>query len=329
MATKRASTQVDKTETADDPGLGAPPEQSVSPNQKSSTSPLGELFGLTADTAKTDLLQDLVHRQVDWIIGQHVVALEHTVVLLHDPRSITRSHANRIYEAVSGSDRAKPILLVISSRGGDIPAAYFIAKVCRESTDQQFKVAIPREAKSAATLISCGADEIHMGSLSELGPIDPQFGSMPALAVKHSVDHIAQLASQYPAAQAMFSDYLTKTLRIDALGYYERVAESAVQYAERLLNARLLDPDNPDRRSEIAKQLVYAYKDHGFVIDWREARELLGASVVKFNSAEYNLANQLYGSLDFIEWFVREQFGRDMSFAGAPSKGCWMLTRSE
>jgi ClpP class serine protease len=41
-------------------------------------------------------------------------------------------------------------------------------------TDQKLRVIVPNIAKSAATLFALGADEILMGYLSELGPIDPQ-----------------------------------------------------------------------------------------------------------------------------------------------------------
>jgi hypothetical protein len=312
--------------TADSEGERAPHGGTAAAS--SAAPPLTELFQLGPE-AKDDQVKEIVNRHVAWALAQSPFATTHTVVLLHDPGAITRSDANRVYSCVANADRKKPILLAITSRGGDIAAAYFIAKVCRESTDQQFKVAVPREAKSAATLICCGADEIHMGSLSELGPIDPQFGNIPALALKHSVEHIAQLTAEYPAAKELFSEYLSRTLPIDALGYYERVAASAVQYAERLLNARLVAVDTPERRAAIAQQLVYAYKDHGFAIDSREATELFGTAVVKCNSDEYRLANQIYGSLDIAVWFAAKHLGRDLSFVGAADKGCWVLTRAD
>lgn len=151
-----------------------------------------------------------------------------------------------------------------------------------------------------------------MGGLSELGPIDPQFARMPALAVKHSVEHIAQLAPAYPAANEMLADHLAHTLPVDARGYYERVTASAVQYAERLLNGRLLANDPLDRCAQIAWELVYKYKDHGFVISSREATALFGADVLKLNSGEYAITNQVYGSLDFMERFIRRHLNKDL-----------------
>ena len=99
-----------------------------------------------------------------------------------------------------------------------------------------------------------------MGSLSELGPIDPQFQGVPALALKNSVEHLAELTKRYPEATDLFASYLAKTLRIESLGYYERVAESAAQYAERLLKARRIEPISDEKIASIAQRLVYAYR---------------------------------------------------------------------
>ena len=60
---------------------------------------------------------------------------------------------------------------------------------------------------------------------------------------------------------------------MEQIGYYERVSEAAVQYAERLLATK---PALVDHAADIARQMVYSYKAHGFVIDAEEATRLLG-----------------------------------------------------
>lgn len=285
----------------------------------SASPPLGELFGLDPSLpVLDDQLKDIVNRHVAWLLTRHPISAEHNVLVLYQSMRLSRSDADRIYDGLSKARRDQPILLVISSRGGEVEPAYFIAKLCRQATDQAVKVAVPRQAKSAATLVCCGADEIHMGGLSELGPIDPQFGGVPALALKHSVEQLAQLATQYPGAREMLSDYLAKALNLQALGFYERVTESAKQYAERLLSSRRTPPA-PEAVESLANRLVYAYKDHGFVIDTAEATALFGETVVKADSAEYRLANELYRALDFIEWIFESEHGRGFSFVGGPS----------
>lgn len=64
--------------------------------------------------------------------------------------------------------------LMIHSPGGNGVVAEKIVDMCRSHCKQHFRVIVPNMAKSAATLISLGANEIVMGYCSELGPIDPQ-----------------------------------------------------------------------------------------------------------------------------------------------------------
>jgi hypothetical protein len=309
----------------------APPDaagpQPPPPPAEKTLPPIAALFGLDPSSATDEQIQEPVNRQVALDAENSGLAATHTVVLLHDDHSLTRFAADRIYEHVAGADAAKPILLILNSTGGDVAAAYMIAKLCREHTTSTFEVAVPRRAKSAATLICCAADRIHMGSLSELGPIDPQFGAIPALALKHSVEHLAELVGTYPSASGMFSDYLAKSLRVEALGYYERVAESAAQYAIRLLAARQNAP-NDRRRTAIARRLVYSYKDHGFVIDAREAAEIFGQDIVVSNSDAYRLSNTIFGTLDLAGWVCGRRYSKEFSYIGAPDKGCMVWEKS-
>lgn len=64
--------------------------------------------------------------------------------------------------------------LILHSGGGDGLTAEKILDLCRKYCTKTLRVAVPVYAKSAATLIALGANEIIMGETSELGPIDPQ-----------------------------------------------------------------------------------------------------------------------------------------------------------
>lgn len=280
-------------------------------------------FALESDASDDDL-QSAVERRIARVVDQANSIADYHLIILYDNLNIARSDANRIYRTLVKVDPNRPILLVLTSPGGDIPAAYFIAKLCREHTTGQFEVAIPREAKSAATLTCCGADFIHMGSLSELGPIDPLFNGMPALAVKHSLENLAEIASLHPGSRAMISDYLSKSLPVNVIGHLERAAESAAQYAERLL-ANRSSPMETTVNAEIARRLVYDYKDHGFVIDTREAIDIFGETMVKPDTPHYHVANQIYEELDLMAFVVRRRFDRHLAFTGAVSGGCIIM----
>jgi len=64
--------------------------------------------------------------------------------------------------------------LVLVSPGGEGTAAETILDLCRKYCTEELRVVVPLYAKSAATLLALGADQILMGESSELGPIDAQ-----------------------------------------------------------------------------------------------------------------------------------------------------------
>jgi len=255
-------------------------------------------FGLDGTEEQKSKARANIRRYLKQVLDNHPVAQKYNIVILYDQTRMVQSDADNIYSSVTGFKDKKPILLVLHSSGGFIGPAYLIGKLLREYSGGPFNVAVPRLAKSGATLLCCAADHIHMGSLTELGPIDPQFEGLPALGLKSSIEHIAQLVAEYPQATELFAKYLSQSVQPIHLGYYERVAESAVQYAVRLLRPHEINlGQTPDK---IAKDLVYSYKDHGFVIEREEAQSIFGDKVVQHNTDEYALANALYQNLTFI-----------------------------
>lgn len=91
---------------------------------------------------------------------------------------------NRITYSVEGSDvhglmeccygvTERELDLVLHSPGGSAQAAEQILEYLRTRFDY-IRAIVPLQAKSAATMIALGCDEILMGAHSELGPIDPQ-----------------------------------------------------------------------------------------------------------------------------------------------------------
>ena len=247
---------------------------------------------------KENSRDQLIRQYLRQEINSQAVLNEYNLLILHDESTMIKGDADFIYSASTSFKEKKPILLVLYSSGGVIGSAYLIGKLCREYSKDKFVVAVPRQAKSAATLLCCAADEIHMGSLSELGPIDPQIEDLPALGLKASVTHICDLVKENPHASDMFAKYLSQSLNPVQLGYYERVAESASQYAERLLKTH--SSGLKTQPAGIAKTLVYSYKDHGFVIDKTEALDIFGDKTIKINTPEYTLGNIIYEKLIFI-----------------------------
>ncbi len=261
---------------------------------------LFDAYGDDGNDSSINEFQEKFRQLLNQEIENFDISKAYNIVILYDDSTMLKSDADKIYSAVTTFDKQKPVLMVLLSNGGVPGSAYLIGKLCREYSNGQFLVVVPRHAKSAATLLCCAANEIHMGSLSELGPIDPQINGLPTLGLKNSIEHIAQLVSENPKSFEMFAKYLNMSIEPVQIGYYERVAESAMQYAENLLNTHT--ENLPRNAGHIANELVYKYKDHGFVIDKTEAMKILGTDIVKHNTAEYELGNSIY---EFLEYFKR------------------------
>lgn len=245
-----------------------------------------------------------VHQRLKRIIEKYDLNNYAILILFDEDDSITSFHSDALYAAGTAyRDSGKDILLVLHSRGGSIEPAYLVSKTLRRIAGEKFSVAVPRRAKSAATLIALGADEIHMGMLSELGPIDPQIGGLPALALSNALDLVAELATRFPGSTDVLTKYLIDQAPIRVLGYFQRVSESAEQYAQRLLAGKTLAPEMTPE--SIAKRLVHHYKDHSFVIDFEETIDLLGPDIVKTDTNEYRFSDELFRLIDRISMFAK------------------------
>ncbi|WP_339073898.1 SDH family Clp fold serine proteinase [Teredinibacter turnerae] len=278
-----------------------------------------DLVSAFRDGLSEEKIKSLISNHIEKLISTSGVNKDYEVVFLFDEdRSISSYHSNKIYEAVKDIDK-KNILMILQSGGGQIEPAYLISKACKRLCKAKFNVTIPRKAKSAATLIALGASEIHMGLLSELGPIDPQFGGFPALGLSNAMEKIAAMSERYPKASDMFAKYLTENVNIRHLGLFERVNESAAQYAERLLMGKELpDGKTPDI---LADHFTNHYKDHGFVIDSDEASSLLGRKMIKEGSKEYELGNTIYDFLSFVQFLYSFILKKDMRYVGSVKSG--------
>jgi Serine dehydrogenase proteinase len=77
----------------------------------------------------------------------------------------------RFYTHLSSFAKRDKIDVFLFSTGGDTMVPWRLTNLIREYC-QSFGVLIPYKAHSAATLLALGANEIIMGSLAELSPID-------------------------------------------------------------------------------------------------------------------------------------------------------------
>jgi Serine dehydrogenase proteinase len=299
-----AASPASDPESAENQGLtGQTGEAKTQSTPEQETEPKLPPWPVFLQNAKPKDIRDRFAGDIAEILKKHGMERYCPLALLEPEDSIDSYDLDQIFEALSqlNPDRSKDVLLVLLSRGGSIEPAYQISKLCKNFARERFIAVIPRHAKSAATLIAIGADEIHMGPLGQLGPIDPQLGSLPALGVSQALKTIASVAQSYPGSADMFSKYLGTVLTVEQIGYCDRISESAVQYAVRLLSTK---PNLGKKAQQIAQELVYGYKDHGFVIDIEEAKVHLGDDWIKSETPELAVAEVMYSHFQTVNFFL-------------------------
>ena len=199
--------------------------------------------------------------------------------------------------------RTAALDLVVHSPGGYVRHAYLVARELRRRF-RSIAVFVPVQATSAAALICLAADEIILGALGELGPLDAQFeekqkDDLPeersAMTTFRTFDQLNGLAKdlfsevlgafvengvRLPEASRNATDltgilYRDLYAKIDPSHVAEaaRGQEQGMYYIERLLK-RYRPHGFSDKTREAVHALVHDYPAHDFVVDLEELQEL-------------------------------------------------------
>lgn len=118
---------------------------------------------------------------------------------------------NAFMAVVHGLDRTKGLDLILHTPGGEVAATESLVDYLRRMFGTDIRAIIPQIAMSAGTMIACSAKVIIMGKQSNLGPIDPQFGGIPAQGVieefKQALKEIKQDPTKIPLWQVIVGKY--------------------------------------------------------------------------------------------------------------------------
>ena len=191
------------------------------------------------------------------------------------------------------------LLLLLQSPGGDGTVVEKIVSLCRAQC-KRFRVIVPNEAKSAATLIALGADEIVMGPTSEIGPIDAQVpvltsGLIKYVSAQSFIDTRDDLVKKH-AEQVKKNEDTSATMQMLAsldlpfITECERLMAFGRDVAKKFLLGHMFSrmPNKVAAADKVVKILssVDRFKVHGRLIDASTAR------------TELKLRVRLYGKSD-------------------------------
>ncbi len=205
-----------------------------------------------------------------------------------------------LYKQLKDIGHTKKIDLVLHSYGGAVDTPYKVVTLIREFCEE-FAVIVPFVAKSAASMLVLGADEVVMGPISELGPIDPLVKHpvykdilVPVQAVWHCLDYLQRsiINSSDPEVTSFMVTPLLDKLDPWLIGDYEKTIKASQQYAETLLTRYMLKNDL-GRIPNVTRALTEGYFSHGYPIGWREAKDL-GLKVTEAYGELWDVIWKLY-----------------------------------
>ena len=107
-------------------------------------------------------------------------------------------------------NRRSGLDLILHTPGGNIAATESLVAYLREMFGNDIRAIIPQIAMSAGCMIACSCKNILMGKQSNLGPIDPQFGAIPAIGVLKELEMAFSQIQQDPRAAALWNPILSK-----------------------------------------------------------------------------------------------------------------------
>jgi hypothetical protein len=210
-----------------------------------------------------------------------------------------------LYKQLYSIGKTERIDLLLHSYGGVVDIPYKIVNLIREFCDH-FSVIIPFVAKSAATMIAIGADEIVMGPTSELGPIDPlvkhpNYEEMwvPVQSIRLCIDFLEEKLkkSSNPEMTTALLFPIADKLDPWIIGDYEKSIKASYQYAEALLEKNMFK-NNKEKAKSVTRIMTEKYFSHGYCINRKEAKEELGLNVVHADGALWDVIWALYLAYD-------------------------------
>ena len=125
--------------------------------------------------------------------------------------AVNDTDKNGFMTTINGLDVSKGLDLILHTPGGDTAATESLVDYLWSKFGSDIRCFVPQMAMSAGTMIACACREIWMGKQSSLGPIDPQFGNVPAHGVieefERAYSEIVNDPRTVPVWQAVIAKY--------------------------------------------------------------------------------------------------------------------------
>lgn len=190
-----------------------------------------------------------------------------------------------LYECLRRTGPVDALDLVLSTGGGSITSTRQIAMLLREFAGH-LTILVPHRARSAGTLLCLSADDLVLGPMAELGPVDSTMDSegVPASDAPRTIS-----AQDIRAFRGMAEDWFGVDRpedRLQVLGLlatrffptslssFYRFDKLVREVAAELLAWQLPGEELAGLRQQIVDRLVGGYHSHDVVLSRRDVRAL-------------------------------------------------------
>ena len=228
------------------------------------------------------------------------------VTYFNNPRgSVCHDDVVALYELLEKIGKQEKIYLFLKSSGGNGQSSLRLVNLMRQYCNNMVAV-VPLECASAATMIALGANEVHMGPLAYLTPVDTSLTH--ALSpidrdndrVSVSLDELTRVVRLWQGQRSDSNENPYKELFQHVhplvIGAVDRAESLSIMLCKELLAYHIKDDAVAEK---IASALNAKYPSHGYPILHDEARRI--GLQVKHLEPEINALllelNELYSEM--------------------------------
>ena len=173
-----------------------------------------------------------------------------------------------------GLDRSLGLDLLVHSPGGYVSATESLIHYIRSMFGENIRVFVPQLAMSGGTLLALIGREIWMGKHSNLGPVDPQFGDIPAVTLLDEFRRAFDDITKQPNMIQVWTPILSKIVPT-LITRAEQAISLSRDIAQNTLTEGMFK-DKPKSAEHVATELtnVAAHKEHNRHIHAEDLRAM-------------------------------------------------------
>jgi hypothetical protein len=212
-----------------------------------------------------------------------------------------------LYDQLRRVGKVDNLDLFLYTRGGEVDSVWPLVNLFREYAHSKFSVLVPFRAHSGGTMICLGADEVVMGEMAELSPIDPTTGNLfnpqskdgrpLGISVEDVTSYMGLAVDKFGLKDSahvldVFKE-LSRQVHPLALGNVNRVHTQIRILARKLLGLHLSEDEN-SRTDQIVNLLTEKLYSHTHALNRKETKEAMGNMIVEPSEDEEGLMWQIY-----------------------------------